>query len=246
MSAINWKSLSIGAIVVIALVAAASQAEACWLCGCYYPASVGYTAYYSPGCAVGCDPYCGGSCGWYLGYRPGPIRRLLFGPYRYYYGCSGYGSSCCWDTCCSSVVTVGVTGMPSMATPTEAQKPLLPNEPALSPLGLPSEPEPAVEPPATGPGASNTQESSGLLTIYVPEDAKVVINGLATRSQGVRRQYASSGLKPGSAYRYEIRAEVVRDGKTLTTTRTVILRAGDIQTVAMEFDGRIVEGLASR
>ena len=36
-----------------------------------------YSACYSP---------CYDSCGLYLGWRPGPIRRLLFGPYRWYWG----------------------------------------------------------------------------------------------------------------------------------------------------------------
>jgi uncharacterized protein (TIGR03000 family) len=209
---------------------------------------VGYTSYYTSYsgscCTVGCGSCCSSGCGWYLGYRPGPIRRLLFGPYRWYYGC---GSSCYLDTCCSSVVMIGST------SPTEAQKPAMPVEPAEPAGSLPGPlygPEPALEPPLNGSGSlldsGAAEDTSGVLTIYVPEDAKVQINGYLTRSEGVRRQYISHGLKPGFSYKYEIRAEVLRRGETLTTTRTVVLKAGDVRAVALDFDASVVEGLASR
>ena len=43
-----------------------------------------------------------------------------------------------------------------------------------------------------------TIENSALLTISVPYEAKMTINGLPTRSTGSRRQYVSFGLQPGT------------------------------------------------
>jgi len=262
MFGISWKPLVVGAVVAATLALGASQADACWRCGAYYPVSWGYTAYYTPSytscCTVSCDP-CSSGGGWYLGYRPGPIRRLLFGPYRWYYGGGGYSyswSSSCWDTCC----TEGGTVAPSVAprpTPTEAQKPSLPEEPGgavVPPPTAPGEKEPttetpgkAPEPPAgSAPSTSNARENSSLLTIYVPYDAKIEVNGLPTRSQGSRRQYVSYGLKPGFSYKYEVRAEVVREGKVIEDVRTVTLTAGGREMATFGFNPSPTEAVASR
>ena len=113
MFRLTWKSCLIGAVVVATLAVSASQADAwwgwrhwgagCW--GCYTPY---YTASYSP-------YYYSGYGGWYAGYRPGPIRRLVLGRYRWYYGggyyAGGYYSwpGCCWDTCSWDVCCTDTT-----------------------------------------------------------------------------------------------------------------------------------------
>ena len=92
----NAKNLVIGAVVAAAIGLSVPQAEAHWGWGGWR-----YASCYSPCYSVGCSP-CGG---WYVGIRPGPVRRLLFGRYRAYYGgcyggcCGGWGccSTCCWD-----------------------------------------------------------------------------------------------------------------------------------------------------
>jgi len=104
-------------------------------------------------------------------------------------------------------------------------------------------PEPPVLPDAS---AVPTRENSGLLTIYVPYDAKVTINDLLTHSKGSRRRYVSYGLQPGFSYKYEVRAEIVRDGRRVEEKRTVVLAAGDHQTVAFGFNPNLAEGLAAR
>lgn len=84
-----------------------------------------------------------------------------------------------------------------------------------------------------------------MVTVWVPYDAKVSVNGLATHSTGSRRQFVSYGLKPGFSYKYEIRAEVVRDGKTQEDARTVVLTAGMNTAVAFGFNTNPVETVAS-
>ena len=42
-------------------------------------------------------------------------------------------------------------------------------------------------------------------------------------------------LQPGRSYRYTLKAEIVRDGQTLTTTRDVNVRAGQETDVNLEF-----------
>jgi uncharacterized protein (TIGR03000 family) len=72
---------------------------------------------------------------------------------------------------------------------------------------------------------------SVVLTVSVPADAKVFVNGQSTRSTGELRQYASSGLQPAAVYPYRVRAEFVRDGKPISEEKTVQLTAGQTGSV---------------
>lgn len=228
----NWKYLILGLVLVGTLMLGASQAEAfwyyggCWDCGPYYST---------------CGPYGGG---WYVGYRPGPIRRALFGPYRWYYGgwgccgsyawgcCYGCWDTCCYDPCCSSAVPVGGQ---------EAAGPMAEPSPTPTPA-QPGSQQPEVPDPQTN---LPPQGTSALMAIHVPAEAKVFINGLPTKSSGVFRQYVSHELKPGYTYKYEVRAEITHQGRRLERTRTVFLTAGARQAVAMDFDAASVDRVAS-
>jgi uncharacterized protein (TIGR03000 family) len=98
------------------------------------------------------------------------------------------------------------------------------------------------------PGKSTnnaTPETSGILTVWVPFDAKVTINGLATKSTGSRRQFVSYDLKEGFSYKYEVKAEVVRDGKIIEDSKTVVITAGDSTSVAFGFNILPAAGLAT-
>lgn len=75
-----------------------------------------------------------------------------------------------------------------------------------------------------------------MLTVSVPYDAKVTVNGRLTKATGSRRQFISFGLQPGLSYKYVVKAEVVRDGQTVEDTRTVSLTAGQIESVAFGFN----------
>lgn len=76
-------------------------------------------------------------------------------------------------------------------------------------------------------------EDSSSLTVQVPDDAKVIINGRETSSKGSRRQYYSSGLKAGVTYTYVVRAQVIRNGKVQEDTQRVTLTGG--QSSALVF-----------
>ncbi len=262
MNRTSWKCLLIVSVVAIALSAAAPQVEAYWGCGgcgtawsCYSPCySSCYTSCYTP--AICWDP-CGCGGNWYLGYRPGPIRRLLFGSCKWYWG-GNCGWSCgypSYDCGCGGVSTCGcATGSyppapaPAAQTPTPAKKPViepnstLPTEPAPEPGNMPampgmSPPGGAMPAPATSPQTNATSaDTSGILTVWVPYDAKVTVNGLKTTSTGSRRQFISYGLKPGFSYKYVVKAEVIQNGQLVEDTRTVTMTAGEITAVAFGFN----------
>lgn len=75
----------------------------------------------------------------------------------------------------------------------------------------------------------------GLLTVDVPADARVFVNGKLTTSQGLSRQYVSRNLQDGFNYTYEVKAQVVRGGEVVEETRTVDLRAGEVSKLAFDF-----------
>ena len=102
-------------------------------------------------------------------------------------------------------------------------EPALPFEPAPA---LPLVPDEARTSPAP-PGAT-------ILAVEVPEDARVYVNGLPTRTMGSFRQYLSRGLQDGQEYTYEMRAEVDRDGQVLSETRAVTVQAGQRARVAFQ------------
>jgi uncharacterized protein (TIGR03000 family) len=240
----NWKYLVAGLVVLSAFEIGAGQAEAFWGCGwggaCYTPCYSGcysgcgwYSSCYAP-----CYSSCGGCDSWYLGVRPGPIRRALFGPYRWYYGgscCGGCGvcSSCCsWDTC-GSICEPGCDSCQPSAAPAEPGK----NAPTAAP------PKAETEMPAST--QINTRSNSGLLTIWVPAKAKVFINDQETSTTGSQRRYVSHGLQPGLTYKYVVRAELERNGKIATETKTINLTAGGDEGVAFGFNVSAIQQFAS-
>jgi uncharacterized protein (TIGR03000 family) len=73
----------------------------------------------------------------------------------------------------------------------------------------------------------------------------VFINGLETKSRGRYREYVSYGLKPGFTYKYEIRAEITRQGRLVENTGTVYLTAGARKRVAFRLEAEPDEAIAA-
>jgi uncharacterized protein (TIGR03000 family) len=262
----SWKSILIGALVVIAVSAVVSDANAGWWgrggCGYY---SCGYS---------GCYSGCYGDAVWAWGGYPSRGGGLV-GRWGTYYGGCGCGSRCGWsscgcgcstcgwspcgcgactyDGCCGGGVATPVGATPSAppAVPTPApppptmpksSAPPVPGDTAPPKLPGPGTPPAPVTPPAPespfgaplpgGTTSTPTLENSALLTVYVPEDANVTINGRATRSEGSKRQYVSYGLQPGLTYKYEVHATLLRDGQFVEDKKTIYLTAGKRGAVA--------------
>jgi len=73
------------------------------------------------------------------------------------------------------------------------------------------------------------------LTVSVPSDAIVFINGKARKLTGNRRLYISKGLMYGCNYTYVVQARIVRNGKTIEDSKTVVLRLGDSKEITLDF-----------
>jgi uncharacterized protein (TIGR03000 family) len=117
--------------------------------------------------------------------------------------------------------------------------------PPLPGGGLEPSPGPSPAPTPALPKTSGlSAENSGSITVWVPYDAKVTVNGMETRSTGSRRQYVSFGLQPGLSYKYVIRARVIQDGKPVEETQTITVTAGQAQSIAFGFNANPSEQVA--
>jgi uncharacterized protein (TIGR03000 family) len=118
----------------------------------------------------------------------------------------------------------------------------MPVDPSVVPPGATMPAPGSTVPAAPVPGSqTSTMKADGLLAVNVPDDAKIYVNGQATSSIGEARQYVSRDLTAGYNYTYEVRAEVVRDGRTVEQVKKVDLRAGETAKVAFEFGSSSTE-----
>ena len=100
--------------------------------------------------------------------------------------------------------------------------------------------EPKVEPGLDKPAPEKKPEekpTAAELRVELPADAVLYAAGVATRQTGPVRAFRTPALAAGRDYYYELRAEVVRDGKTLSRTRRVVVRAGDTNVVQFDEPG---------
>lgn len=179
-------------------------------CGCY--GGMGYGCW---GCYGGCFGGFGGCYGCWGGYSSwgcGGCYGMGMGMgmgYGFGYGGSGYGAT--------GFGYGGATpGMGIQGGTTRPQG-----------EGLP---QPEVEKDKKGRTAAPNRAK---LIVDLPTDAKLYIDDLPMKTASGTRSFNTPALEPGQAYYYMVRAEVVRDGKTVSESRRVIVRAG--RTVRADF-----------
>jgi uncharacterized protein (TIGR03000 family) len=185
----------------------------------------GCSCHGSRGChgSYGCNG--GSSC---HGGRGGLFHRNRGGCH----GCSGYCNGGCYGCtgcsgishgCCGGTYVVPSGAAPATNMPKEMPKETVPTPPA---------------PPAKG-----ETSASATIVVIVPADARLTVDGNPTTSTSERRVFVSPALETGSDYVYSIQAEVVRDGRTVTQTREITVRAGLTTNVPFSFP---TESVASR
>ena len=101
-------------------------------------------------------------------------------------------------------------------------------------------------PPTPGPTPANDADeiaslisnanSTAVLSVNVPEEAKVYINGRLTRTEGDVRSYVSRGLKSGKKYDYRVKAVLSRNGKEIVRNHSVKLVPGLQKLISFDFD----------
>lgn len=217
-------------------------ASSCYGCygGCYArPRRVRHRRAYAS-CYGGCYAYsscyggygCSTSYGCYGG-------GCYSGGYSACYG-GGYSSYGCSSGCYSGYGT-GV-GSYGSAAPGTIISPSAPSIPPSAPAA-PTPSIPQVDPPVPSAGGATAQQSN-LLTVRVPDGAKVIINGHETSSTGTNRQFVAKGLTAGKTYQYEVRAQIEGEGDDTSETKVIKLAAGGTAELVFEFDAPPVATVA--
>ncbi len=82
------------------------------------------------------------------------------------------------------------------------------------------------------------------LIVSVPAEAKLSIDGEATTSTATQRVFVSPALNFGREYHYTLKAEFQKDGKKVSLSKEVAVKAGEETRVS--FDAASPAELASR
>lgn len=85
---------------------------------------------------------------------------------------------------------------------------------------------PKVEKKATAAPAPAT------IVVSISPDAKLFVDGDAVRVTSASTSFLTPALESDQEYYYLLKAEAVRDGKTITETRRVAFRAGEVARVS--------------
>lgn len=178
-----------------------SGCSGCWGCcgGCY------------GGCYGGCHGCsgCWGCCGG------------CWGGYSSCYGCYGcYGCHGCWG--CGGCYG-GYSGAPVVIEPGSGH---MESAPAEGEAPAEKVKPPKKEPKKDAQGAAPSPRARVIVSL--PADAKLYVNDQLMRSTSARRVFRTPELDSAQTYYYVMRAEILRDGKTVSQTRRVTVRPGAV------------------
>jgi uncharacterized protein (TIGR03000 family) len=87
-----------------------------------------------------------------------------------------------------------------------------------------------------------TAPAPATIVVTLPTDAKLLIDGAATKSTSSERTFVSPELMPGSVYHYTLKAEFMKEGQAVSVTKTIEVRAGLETRVTIEMS----EAVATR
>lgn len=73
------------------------------------------------------------------------------------------------------------------------------------------------------------------VVVSLPADAKLFIDETPTTTTSAVRSFVTPELEAGKVYNYTLRAEIVRDGKPLSVTKEIAVRAGETTQAAITF-----------
>ncbi len=91
-------------------------------------------------------------------------------------------------------------------------------------------------------GAAGAQPAPARITVRLPAEAILTIDGTPGTQRGTSRLFESPPLEPGYDYSYTLKAEVVRAGRPVRVEKKVTFRAGATITVDLDGDFDRAEG----
>lgn len=213
--------------------------------GCYGCYGGGYS--YTGGGGLPYGGTCIGTYGGYAVYGPAPMYgcwgcwgsntnlTVYSGPGTYGYGSGvtgggglpGYGISFQCHGCYGCYGGWSCYGSPT----TPALNQVL--DPAVAPQIVPGAggAAPAPQPIPVAPMSRNEDNRiRSKVVIEVPENAKLFVDDNLMKDGGTQRVFQTPPLNPNETYYYEIRVEVMNEGKVSSTTQKLVVRPGITMT----------------
>ena len=77
------------------------------------------------------------------------------------------------------------------------------------------------------------ETGAATIVVTLPADAKLTIDGQATTSTSEHRVFVTPSLPAGHEYHYTLQAEVVVDGRPVTLSKSIVVRAGEQAQVTL-------------
>ena len=72
------------------------------------------------------------------------------------------------------------------------------------------------------------------MVVTLPADAKLTVDDTLTTSTSGQRTFVTPPIDSDKVYYYTLKAETVRDGKTLTATQRVAVQGGRQSTITLD------------
>jgi uncharacterized protein (TIGR03000 family) len=114
---------------------------------------------------------------------------------------------------------------------------VVPGAPSMEPKMMPKSEKIPAPPKKTKTTAAAT------IVVTLPSEARLTVDGNATRSTSERRTFLTPALETDADYVYTLRAELARDGTSAAQTQRVTVRGGHTTNVPFTFS---TQALASR
>ena len=89
----------------------------------------------------------------------------------------------------------------------------------------------------------NAAQAPATLVVQVPAGAKLFIDDTPSASQAAVRSFVTPPLPTAKEFTYTLKAELIRNGKTLTESKQVTVRGGQETRATIDFPA---EGVARR
>ncbi len=239
-SIVMMAALTTGADVTPPPVAVAAPAYAG--CGGYSAGCGGYSNFsmsYSYANVGGCCGYSTGCCGYSYGHGHGRHSKHFGHKHSctgFSYGCCGgyagpyYGSCCGYGACYGSYSYSGGCGYMPPYGPFNIGGGCAGyyyQGGTMAPLmGAPVTAAPAVGYSAVTPAPAVESKTSAFLKFTLPAAAKLTVDGRPTAGEGTERSFYTPSLEPGRRFFYEVKAEMVVNGATVTEEKRVVVEAG--------------------
>jgi uncharacterized protein (TIGR03000 family) len=85
---------------------------------------------------------------------------------------------------------------------------------------------PEAKPEVKPEPKKTTEAAPATIIVNLPADATLTVDGRATTSTSARRVFVSPSLNSDREYYYELKAEFMKDGKPVTISKRINVRAG--------------------